>query len=308
MWHPLNVLLDATSVFTVSWAGNHIAIVGNSLDGLAANAAIGANNASTGVSLYPGGARTVIDGNHFTDVGEGVRVGAYAFEDQRVAGPSFIDIKNNDFDNVEQGIRFDSNTYQNFDINGTTAEFDPHAMFGTTIRHNDMSGVTGSNFGFTSEGTNAADISAWNVADGNILSSSAKLLVGLGFDGGDPNPGRFQRRGFAGRHLRYRCPRDRLFRRAQRLEDRQYTDCLRCHVRMARGALAFHLTGAVLGQLDDGRAAYIATGTDGNDIGIASEDYPWELLKPQVLDGGKGVDILISSKAGEVYLVGGGGQ
>lgn len=304
---PLNVPLDATSVFTVSWAGNHIAIVGNSLDGLAANAAIGANNASTGVSLYPGGARTVIDGNHFTDVGEGVRVGAYAFEDQRVAGPSFIDIKNNDFDNVEQGIRFDSNTYQNFDINGTTAEFDPHAMFGTTIRHNDMSGVTGSNFGFTSEGTNAADISAWNVADGNILSSSAKLLVGLGFDGGDPNLVVFNDEGSlvdifdtVAHAIDYSAARS-VWKTGN-------TQTAFVATFDGSGKLAFHLTGAVLGQLDDGRAAYIATGTDGNDIGIASEDYPWESLKPQVLDGGKGVDILISSKAGEVYLVGGEGN
>ncbi|MEQ1901536.1 MAG: VCBS domain-containing protein [Devosia sp.] len=304
---PLNVPLDATSVFTVSWAGNHVAIVGNSFDGSAANAAIGASNASTGVSLYPAGARTVIDGNQFSDLSEGVRVGAYAYEEQRVVGPSFLDIKNNGFDNVEQGIRFDSNTYRNFNINGTTAQFDPHAMFGTTVRHNDMSGVTGSSFGFTSEGTGAADISAWNVADSNILSVNAKLLVGLGFDGGDPNFVVFNDEGsivdlfdtvahgvdyFAARSIWKTGTTQTAF--VATFDD--------------SGKLEFHLSWPVLGKLGDGRAAYIATGTDGNDIGVASEDYPWESLKPQVLDGGKGIDILISSKAGEVYLMGGEGN
>jgi hypothetical protein len=307
---PLAVLPDATSVLMVSQAPSQVAIVNNTLQGVAADVTSSIATASSGVEVYPGGSNVVIAGNTFSDLPQGVNLWSFSGSDGNFVGASFFQIDNNTFINVNRGVSFVNGHPADENAGVLLSAADTHQVIGTTIENNNLAGINQLALSFTTNDSGSpVDVAAFNVASNNILPSSAASLVGgMGMDGGSPDllilnnqstplPSGLslaEAISFTTYNFNYTSIPQPFF-------DGYY---------QADGSFALNQITAVAGTYA-GQAALIATDVGANNwVGFAANIYPWTYQNSpiQVLNAGSGNDILVGSSAGQQVLNGGDGD
>ena len=137
----------------ISQAPNHVAIVGNTLQGVAQNVGSNVYNNSMGIDFYPGGSNIDIVNNDFKNLNYGVSL--WSFQGNNGAGnfvpANYVQINGNSFSNVNVGITFIDGTPVSWGI-GTLSSSDNNQVIGTTIQNNNLSGVNKSAFSLSTNG------------------------------------------------------------------------------------------------------------------------------------------------------------
>jgi FG-GAP-like repeat len=306
---PLAVPLDATSMIQITQGPSQVAIVGNTLQGLTQDVAAGGKTGQSGVEVYPGGANVDIVGNSFVNLPKGVNLWNFntANGAGNFVGSSFFQIDNNTFTNVNNGVTFVDGYPTNWHF-GSLSVADNRQVIGTTIEHNNLSGVNQAALAvITNGGSNAVDVAAENVASGNVLPSKGALFEIQGIDGGSQNLLILNNQSTS-------LPSGSLMANAITYSTDAFPGSANPIISpefvgyyLADGSFAEDQIASVAGTYG-GKPALIATAPTGNWLGIAATIYPWQGSQVQVLNGGTGDDILVGSAAGAQALNGGTGS